>query len=398
MKRMNKVIRVDRRNKVGMVEPGVTFGELIPELEAEGLAPLMGLAPRASKSVMACALEREPIIMPHYHWENQDPLRCVEIVYGTGDMFRTGSAAGPGSLEEQWEVGRAQVRPMGPSFTDFAKLVQGSQGTMGIVTWATVGCRPLPSVKKLFFIPSNNLEALVNFTYKLLWKKLGAAYFIVNNHNLACLAGRDPESIHKLRNDLPEWVAVVSIEGFGLVPEVRADYQKAEIEEVAQAFGLEPVAILSELRSDRMLDLLSQPCEEPYWKLRFKGGCQDIFFITTLDKTPEFITRINNLAAAYKLPIADMGVYLQPTIHGTNCHCEFNLSYDPKDKRELDRVKAFHAEAPVAITDMHGFFSRPYGSWAKVAYGRSAESVMVQRKVKGIFDPNNIMNPGKLCF
>ena len=86
--------------------------------------------------------------MPKHHWESQDPLLCIEVVFGTGDLFRTGDSAGPGSLEEQWEVGKAQSRPMGPSYTDFAKIVQGSQGTMGIVTWASLKCRPFPKLKK----------------------------------------------------------------------------------------------------------------------------------------------------------------------------------------------------------------------------------------------------------
>ena len=95
--RMKKILRVDRRNRVCMVEPGVTFGELIPALEKEDLSPLLTLAPRASKSVLASWLEREPMTIPRLHWEAQDPLYCVEVIYGNGDMFRTGSAFGPGT-------------------------------------------------------------------------------------------------------------------------------------------------------------------------------------------------------------------------------------------------------------------------------------------------------------
>ena len=34
-----------------------------------------------------------------------------------------------------------------------------------------------------------------------------------------------------------------------------------------------------------------------------------------------------------------MGVYLQPIVQGSNCHCEFNLFYDPQDAGESDLVK-----------------------------------------------------------
>ena len=47
----------------------------------------------------------------------------------------------------------------------------------------------------------------------------------------------------------------------------------------------------------------------------------------------------------------------------------------------------------------HGaFFSRPYGPWADMVYDPSVGDVGVLKKLKGIFDPNHILNPGKLCF
>jgi FAD/FMN-containing dehydrogenase len=49
---MKKIIRVDRPNRVVMVEPGVTFAELKPEVEKAGLRLNMPLLPRKSKSVL----------------------------------------------------------------------------------------------------------------------------------------------------------------------------------------------------------------------------------------------------------------------------------------------------------------------------------------------------------
>ncbi len=161
---MKRIIRIDRRNRVAMIEPGATFGELIPALEKEGLAPFMTFLPCSSKSVVTSFLERTPITMPRQHWDVQDPLQCVEVIYGNGDMMRTGSAAGPGTLEEQWEVGRAQIRGMGPSQVDFTRLLQGAQGTMGIVTWATIRCRPLPKAKKSYLVVSRD-KINVSFIY-----------------------------------------------------------------------------------------------------------------------------------------------------------------------------------------------------------------------------------------
>src|ERR1017187_8954336 len=59
---MKKVMVVDRKRRVAMCEPGVTFGELIPEVRREGLRLNMPLLPRKSKSVVGSILEREPVI------------------------------------------------------------------------------------------------------------------------------------------------------------------------------------------------------------------------------------------------------------------------------------------------------------------------------------------------
>jgi FAD/FMN-containing dehydrogenase len=44
------------------------------------------------------------------------------------------------------------------------------------------------------------------------------------------------------------------------------------------------------------------------------------------------------------------------------------------------------------------FFSRPYGIWAELLCNQGVDNVIALRKVKQIFDPNNVMNPGKLFF
>jgi len=395
---MKRIIRIDRRNRIAMIEPGVTFGELTPALKKEGLSALMPLAPRSKKSVVTAFLERTPITMPRFHWEAQDPLQCVEVVYGCGDLMRTGSAAGPGSIEDQWEVGRAQIRGMGPSQVDFTRLLQGAQGTMGIVTWATVKCRPLAKTKRMFLVPSDDIRPLIDMAYKITYKKLGEELLILSSMNLASILAKEKSDIEALRAQLPPWILVLGIDGAGLLPEDKVAYQEKESVEVAQACGLELKAAIPGASAEDVSAAVSQPSADPNWKLRYKGSCGDIFFITTLDRCPEFIDAVYGLAGKYRFSVENMGVYVQPTVQGTNCHLEFSLSYDPQDQREADKVKRFVEEGGATLAGMGAFFSRPYGSWARIAYGREAQAVIGQRKIKDIFDPNGIMNPGKLCF
>jgi FAD/FMN-containing dehydrogenase len=393
---MKKIIRVDPRNRVAMVEPGVTFTELQSELEKAGLCAYTPLSPRRSKSVIGSMLEREPITMPAHHWDATDPMLCAEIVFGTGDILRGGEAAGPDTIEEQWEIGKAQMTPMGLSQFNEHRLISGAQGTVGIVTWSTLKCRLLSKLNRTFLIHSENIEPLIDLSYQMLRIRLGDHCLILNGLNLACLLARTAQKVEELRAILPRWALVVSFEGYGELPEEKVEYQEADFRDMARSCHLEPMTAIPGASAKDLSGLLSRPSAEPYWKLRFKGGCYDIFFLTTLDKTPGFISAISALMSSNRFPLENTGVYIQPIVQGTSCHCEFNLYSDPSKQNELDRTRWLVNEGSRDLAKQGGFFSRPYGAWVDFAYSGAVETVVMQRKMKQIFDPNGILNPDKL--
>lgn len=398
LSRMKKILRIDPQNRVAMIEPGVTFSELQQELNKVGLCAYMPLCPRRSKSVIGSMLEREPITMPAHHWDATDPMLCAEIVFGTGDILRGGEAAGPDTIEEQWEIGKAHMTPMGLSQFNEHRLISGAQGTIGIVTWSTLKCRLISKLNQAFIIPSENIEPLIELSYRLMRIRLGDHCFILDGLNLACLLAGTFQRIKQLRANLPPWVLVVSFEGYGELPEEKVQYQEADFRDMARSCQLDPVNTIPGANAEELSGLLSLPSDEPYWKLRYKGGCYDIFFLTTFDKAPEFVSATSALVRSNHHPIEEMGVYIQPLVQGTSCHIEFNLYTDPSKQNELNRTKWLVNEGSRALAKKGGFFSRPYGAWADFAYDGAAETTMLQRKVKNIFDPNGIMNPAKLCL
>jgi len=399
LSRMKQIIRVDAKNQVAMVEPGVTFGELQPELEKAGLSAYLPLCPRNTKSVVGSMLEREPITIPSQHWDSLDPFLCAEIIFGTGDKLRSGEAAGPDSIEDQWKIGKAQMVPYGLGQFDESRLLSGAQGTIGIITWATLKCRPSSRLSRTLIISSETIDPLLDLGYRLVRLRLGETCFIVNDLNMACLLVPSPEEIRKLRDTLPPWFLVVSFEGYGPLPQEKVAYQEADFREMlAQAGNFNVTNTIDSFSPEDVAALLNRPSAEPYWKLRYKGACKELFFLTTLDKTPDFIAAMPTFARSRRFSAEDIGVYIQPIVQGTSCHCEFDLFHDPADMAGTERVKSLEAEGAVDLANMGAFFSRPYGPWAKIAYSRAAETHILQRKIKKIFDPNNILNPGKLCF
>jgi hypothetical protein len=343
-------------------------------------------------------LEREPITFPSHHWDSTDPLLCAEVVFGTGDRFRTGEASGPDTVEEQWEMGRVQMNPFGHSHVDFQRLVAGAQGTMGMVTWATLKCSYLSRVNSALLVPSASIEPLVDLSYWFVRFRFGGSLFILNGLSLACLLGHSPREIRELSDILPPWVLFASFEGYGILPKDKVEYEEADFKAMAQSCHLKPEVMIPGAKAEVVLRLLSEPSPEPYWKTRFKGGFQDLFFLTTLNKTPGFVSAMHDLTQRHKYSAEEMGVYIQPVVQGTSCHCEFTLYYDPTKPAEVEATRQLVSTGSEDMAKMGGFFSRPYGSWKDTAYPRAAGTLVMQQKIKQIFDPKGILNPGKLCF
>jgi hypothetical protein len=397
--RMNKIIRIDRRNRMVVIEPGVTYTQLQPALAEEGLRLSTPLLPRQSKSVLASLLEREPRLEPKYSYTLPEPLRCLEVVWGNGETMRTGEAGGYYStLEQQWKMGLAQVFSGGPGQVDYYRLVSGAQGSMGIVTWASVKCEILPKVHRFFFIPADDLKGLTECAYRLLRVRLGDEFLVLNGANLAAILSRDADGIQAVKDKLPPWIIIMGIAGRDLFPEERVDFQEKDTRDIVQQFALKLLPAISGIRSGQVMSTILNPSPVPYWKLAYKGACQDIFFMTTLDKIPEFVNTVLATANALQYPVSDIGIYLQPQHQGTSCHCEFNLPYDSGNKIEVDRVRELLQTCSEALIKQGAYFSRPYGIWADMVYNRDAANKEMIRTIKGIFDPNNVLNPGKLCF
>lgn len=398
--RMKKIIRIDRRTRMIVIEPGVTYGELQPELAKNQLRLSTPLLPRANKSVVASLLERQPTLVPKYQWTLPEPLRCLEVVWGNGRKFMTGEAGeqAVGGLEEQWKIGLAQMQAIGPGQVDYHRLVSAAQGSMGIVTWASIKCEILPQVHKLFFIPAAKLEDLIDCAYSLLRVRLGDEFLLLNSIDLATILEQGTTRIKTLSKQLPPWVIIIGIAGRDVLPQERVEFQEADIKDITARYGAKFVPKVPRASEIRVLEAIMNPSKEPYWKLRSKGGCQDIFFLTTLNRTPEFIQTMYSAAEALGYPSSDIGIYLQPLQQGVSCHCEFSLPYDPEDQREMTKVRELLSSASEELIRQGAFFSRPYGIWADMVYSRDTQTTIVLKKIKEIFDPNNVLNPSKLCF
>ena len=382
--RMNRIIKIDRRSRYVRVEPGVTFGELIPKVKEQGMRLNLPFLARAGKSAAASALEREAVLLPKYQYDYPDPLLTVETVFGTGDVFRTGSAGGS-------EESRAdKVLPWGPGGIDYLRFLSAAQGTIGFVTWATLKTEILPSAGRLFFISAERGQQLTDLANALCRKRIPDECVILNRENFAAAFADDASEEAALRGCAP-WVMLCRVCGYDRYPEERLAIYEGYVRDLCAEAGLsaETECPLLPGLTERIEGMLTDCDRRPAsWKLR-RGGERELLMLAAPSKTAGLLELLED-----SLPAA--GLTVQPQVQGRAFRIECDLRFaDLPGEAEKWENDLFALARKLAAAG--AYFDRPYGRLTELVYG-DALSVEAMRRLKRIFDPDGILNPGKLCF
>jgi FAD/FMN-containing dehydrogenase len=398
LSRLNRILEIDEDNRRVRVEAGVTWGQLIPELNKKGMRMIMPLLPPAGRSVLTDYLERE--VPTNTVYDYGEPMQSMEVVWPTGEIFRMGSA----SVNGYPDSASKGANPSGPGI-DFYRFLQGAQGTMGVVTWTNLKVESIPKMDKVFLAPVDDLAYAQEFLYRILPRRIGQECLLLNNVDLATIvAEKCPGDFEKLRAALPPWTLILIVSGLLRRPEEKMAYEESFLNQVIRN-EFRRMELQDNLPGvpgigQKLLSLLRNPwpAEKPYWKNIWKGGSQSLFFIARPDSTPLYVDIVNEVAPRYGYPVSDIGIYIQPIEHNRGCHVEFTFFYNSSDSSEKARIAALYRTAALALLNRGAFFSRPYGELANMMYERASSYTMALKRLKQVFDPKNIMNPGNLCF
>ena len=384
---MSRIMKIDRKSRYVRVEPGVTFGELIPKLAENGMRLNLPFLVRANKSVVASALEKEAVLIPKYQYDYTDPLLTVEAVYGTGDVFRTGSAAGPGTPEEN---NADMVLPWGPGTIDFLRFFCGAQGTMGLVTWGTLKTEVLPKASTLFFIEAETAAPLTQLANELLRKRIPDECVILSRKNFAA-AFSDSDAEEDMLSRVAPWVMLCRVCGFDRYPEERLAIYSGYLQDAVTQAGLTAktsLGLCSGLEEKLEQRLTDCDRRETSWKLR-RGAFRDLLLTAPPSRTPAILELLQRF-----FPNAGFTVLPQVLGRAFRIECDLLPAAEPAVSEQEDRQILSAARE---LLDAGAVFERPYGQLRELVYG-DALATDAMRRLKQLFDPDNVLNPGKLCF
>lgn len=402
MSRMSKIIEIDVENLYAIIEPGVTYRQLQDELAPKGFKVMAPFGAPAARSVLTSYLERDPVMAAPCFEDGNFLIMDTEIVLPNGELFHTGN----------WASGGRPGAPAGPIRNNVFRLWTGAQGTLGIMTKMVVQISYIPAERKIFFIPFKSLGEAIEPMKRIQRREIGTESFLVNSFNLAALladgwqvpgtfpvAAADASEFDSIRKVLPAWTMAVVINGPQRRTDEKVAYEAQALREICDTLNLELLESLPGITGAE--NVIAAELLRPWGVLRkfnYRGSAHDLTFKAPITKVAELEELLCRLAADAGYPAADIGAYIMPLERGRAIHCEFDLHCPATDGPEREAVKKLWQTASGELVSSGAYFDRPYGMWAPLMYGRAATYTQMLKKLKAETDPNNILNPGKLCF
>jgi FAD/FMN-containing dehydrogenase len=193
---------------------------------------------------------------------------------------------------------------------------------------------------------------------------------------------------------------VIHLSALPYFPEEKVAYEEEALRALSQEMGFALTQTVGgeEGLETTLLDTILNP-----WtalrKARYKGSFHPVTCYAKLADVPQLEEAITALAQERGYPIGDIGGYMLPIERGRNCYLEFDLHCDLDDADDVEKVKALWLEANKLLANKGALLSNPYGVCDDIIYSRvNPTYVRLLKDWKKELDPNNILNPGQLCF
>jgi glycolate oxidase len=365
--RMNRILRLDAESLLAVVEPGVITSDLQAAAEKAGL-----FYPPDPASLKTSTIGGNIA-------ENAGGPRCFK--YGVTRNYVLGLEAYLMSGEKV-RLGSETIKNV--AGYDLLSLLVGSEGTLAVVTRATLRLLPLPPHRLLFRVDFASLEAGARFVQR-----------VIQNHvQPSVLEFMDRSSLQ----------AVYAYQGLPLDEKVRAavlveiDGSPAEVAE-REALFEKQVAAAAPLDRRRAGTFAEQ---ETLWatrrnispaiaRLKPKKINEDI--VVPGGRIPEMVAFIDALAVEFGLCIVLFGHFGDGNIHT-------NLMVDPGDVDEMRRAEIVLDRIFKRVIELGGTISGEHGIGLSkklfMHYQFTRVELELFRSIKKVFDPENLLNPGKI--
>ena len=369
LERLNRILEIDEGNLLAVVEPNVITGDLQDAVERAGLFyppdPSSLRQSALGGNVAECAGGPRAF---KYGVTRQYVLG-LEAVLPTGEVIRTG--------------GKVVKNVVG---YDLTQLLVGSEGTLAILTKITLRLIPKPPAVATLRATFTSIDAAVNAVTGLIRARVVPSTLeLIDRDSLEAVAAA--LSVRTLAPEGTEAVLILEVDG--LAEQVAAE--AGRVDAACRAAGATEV-----LRADE------EDERQQLWQVR-RQISPSLMVIATLKinhdvvvpkaRIPALFDLIARLKRQYRLPIPSFG-------HAGDGNIHVNIMVPADDAEAVARAREAEEALFRGVIALEGSISGEHGiGFAKARYlglELSDDTVALMKRIKQAFDPNGILNPGKI--
>lgn len=364
-KHMNKILEVDTENMVAVVQPGVVNMDLQKHVEALGLFYPPDPASEEYSTLGGNVSENAGGMRAAKYGITKDYVMALRAVRANGDII---------------QAGKRTIKDVAGYNT--AGILIASEGTLAVLTELTLKLIPKPKYKKTYMGIFPSVDNAMNAVFK----SLAAGANPVAMEFLDKLVIQ--ALIQKLKVDLPTDAGGVLVGDVdGNVPE-EIEFQLKTLEESFKANGATELRIAETETEAKKLWYARRNASQSITIYGNKKLNEDISVPRA--KLPEALERIYAIADKYGFTVPCFG-------HAGDGNIHVNVMIDIS---QLEEGHHCIEEIFQLVVDMGGTLSGEHGiGTAKAPFMHIAFSdaeLQLFRDIKKAFDPNNILNPGKM--
>jgi glycolate oxidase len=364
--RMNKILEIDTKNLIAIVEPGVITFVFQEEVAKHGLFYPPDPASYKYSSIGGNVAECSGGPNSMKYGVTRDYVLGLEVVKATGEIITTG------------------VKTMkGVVGYDLTRLLVGSEGTLGVITKIILKLIPAPEAKATILALFKKVEDTAEAVSGIVAAKIVPSTIeFMDRASIRCSEQANPMGIPE---DI-EGLLLIEIDGNADSIQSLAEKIKA----VLIDYNAAEVTLTQDPSEADKLWQARRVVSQATYNLNPVKIAEDV--VVPRSNIPKLIRFLEEMGKKYGLPILSFG-------HAGDGN--FHVSLMIKDTPE-DYTKAHEAVEDIFAETIRlgGTLSGEHGvGTSKAPYlsmELSPEVIETMKSIKGVFDPNNILNPGKI--
>lgn len=367
LSKMNAILEVDRKNLTLLAEAGAVTQTIAEAADAAGLFYPPDPGSMKISTIGGNVAENSGGLRGLKYGVTRDYVMGLEVVLPTGEVIFTGN--------------KCVKDVAGYSLRD---LFIGSEGTLGIITRVLLSLIPKPAARKTLLAVYDRMEDAANTVSAIIEAKIiPCTLEFLDRVTINCV-----DDYAKI--GLPrEAAAVLLMESDGHPVEVEEEAQR--MAEIARTCGAGAVNIAQNEAEALRLATARRAAFSSLARLAPTTILEDA--TVPRSELARMVTRIQEIAEKYQLKIGTFGHMGDGNLHPTFLTNEKNTEEMHRVEEAMKEIFDFALELGGTITGEHGV------GLAKKAFLPAAVGDLnldVMKRVRQAFDPNGILNPGKM--